>query len=96
MPQSLASQSEIYVRDIMTTPVHSVGMDDPMLTAMRLFDREHCHHTVVVGRGRVFGVVSDRDILKAVSPFAGNPMRARHRRRRWRQEHIPGFRRPSG
>jgi acetoin utilization protein AcuB len=52
-------------------------MDDPMLTAKRLFDREHCHHAIVLERNRVFGVVSDRDILKVVSPFAGNAMMER-------------------
>ena len=67
----------MFVRDIMTTRVHTVDMDDPMLTAKRLFDREHCHHAVVMQRNRVFGVVSDRDILKVISPFVGNRMMER-------------------
>ena len=77
MPQSLASQSVMHVRDIMTTPVHTVDMDDTMLTVMRLFDREHFHHVVVLERSRVLGVVSDRDILKVISPFVGKRMMER-------------------
>jgi len=77
MPQSLTSPSVIYVRDIMTTPVHTVDMDDPILSVKLLFDRERCHHVVVLRRNRVFGVVSDRDILKTISPFVGNRMMER-------------------
>lgn len=77
MQHSLASQSVTYVRDIMTTRVHTLKMDDPMLAAKRLFDGEHCHHAVVLERARVVGVVSDRDILKLVSPFVGNAMMER-------------------
>lgn len=77
MTQTLVSQSAMSVRDIMTTRVHTVDMDDPILTAKRLFDREHCHHAIVLQRKRVFGVVSDRDILKVVSPFVGNSMMER-------------------
>ncbi len=77
MPQSLVSQSAMYVRDIMTTPVHTVDMDHSILTAKRLFDREHCHHVVILRRNRAFGVVSDRDILKAISPFVGNRLMER-------------------
>ncbi|MFH1110853.1 MAG: CBS domain-containing protein [Planctomycetota bacterium] len=62
------------VRDIMTAQVHTLHLDDSLRTAASLFEREHFHHVVVLERGRVQGVVSDRDILKAVSPFVGNPM----------------------
>ncbi len=72
MPQPLATQSTMCVQDIMTTPVHTVDMDDSILTAKCLFDRERCHHVVVLERNQVIGVVSDRDILKVVSPFVGH------------------------
>ena len=62
------------VGDIMTPQVHTLHLDDSLRTAASLFEREHFHHVVVLERGRVHGVVSDRDILKAISPFVGNPM----------------------
>ena len=77
MPQTVTIQSVMHVRDIMTTRVATLDMDDSMLAAKRLFEREHCHHAVVLERKKVFGVVSDRDILKVVSPFVGNPMMER-------------------
>jgi len=67
-------QSTMQVRDIMTAPVHRVDMDDTLLTVKKLFDRVRCHHVVVLDDKHVFGVVSDRDILKFVSPFAGHKM----------------------
>lgn len=60
-----------HVRDVMTTRVHTVGMDDSVLTLKGVFDRERFHHAVVVEQGQVVGVVSDRDILKTISPFVG-------------------------
>lgn len=65
------------VRDIMTSVVHTLHLDDSLYTATRLFEKERFHHVVVLEQQRVFGVVSDRDILKAVSPFVGNPMMER-------------------
>jgi acetoin utilization protein AcuB len=58
----------------MTAQVHTLHLDDSLRTAASLFEREHFHHVVVLERGRVQGVVSDRDILKTISPFVGNPM----------------------
>ncbi len=77
MTQTLTSHSVEYVRDIMIARVSTLDMDDSMLAAKRLFDRERCHHAVVLERNHVCGVVSDRDILKAVSPFVGNTMMER-------------------
>ncbi len=77
MQQVGASQSVIYVRDIMTNPVHTVQMDDLVLTAKLLFDRKRFHHAVVLDQDRVVGVVSDRDILKAISPFLDRPLMVR-------------------
>jgi acetoin utilization protein AcuB len=67
-------QTPVSIRDIMTSQVHTLHMDDSLRTATSLFERERFHHVVIVERGRVRGVVSDRDILKATSPFVNNPM----------------------
>ncbi len=60
-----------HVRDVMTAKVHAVGMDDSILDLNDVFNRERFHHAVVVDEGKVVGVVSDRDILKTISPFVG-------------------------
>ena len=74
MRGGVAGQSVMSVRDIMTTPVHTIDMDDSILSAKRLFDRKRFHHAVVLAQGRVHGAVSDRDILKTISPFVGKIM----------------------
>ena len=77
MSKNSTIPSTVYLRDIMTTPVHTVDLDEPILNVKELFDREKFHHVVVLRQNRVFGVVSDRDILKEVSPFVGNRLMER-------------------
>ena len=59
------------VGDIMSRKVVTVEMDDPLHTVKEIFDRLHFHHLPVLEEGTVFGVVSDRDLLKALSPNIG-------------------------
>ena len=77
MQQIEASLSVMLVRDIMTNPVQTILLDDFIFKAKQLFDRKRFHHVVVLERDRVFGVVSDRDILRVISPFVGKPMMER-------------------
>ncbi len=62
------------VGEIMTGTVLTVAMDDTVSEARRLFDAHRFHHLLVIDRERLVGVVSDRDILRAVSPFVGKYM----------------------
>ena len=58
------------LKNIMTTQVITVGMDDKLEIIQALFERYHFHHILVLGENDVLvGVVSDRDLLKALSPF---------------------------
>ena len=59
------------VRRIMSTSVVTVAMDDPLARIKDIFDRHGFHHVLVVEDGRLVGVVSDRDLLKALSPHLG-------------------------
>jgi acetoin utilization protein AcuB len=61
------------VERIMTTPVVTVAMDDPLSRIKDVFDSHGFHHLLVVEEdGRLAGVVSDRDLLKALSPHLGS------------------------
>jgi len=71
MDATLAKPSAVGVREVMTARVQTLGMDNSIHEAARLFEREHFHHVVILERGRIFGVISDRDILKTLSPFLG-------------------------
>lgn len=59
------------VRDIMTTPVVSVEMDDELGRVRDIFANTHFHHLLVVEHNQLFGIISDRDLFKAISPNIG-------------------------
>lgn len=57
------------VQDIMSTRVVTVEMDDKLKVVKEIFDAMKFHHLLVMEEGRLFGVVSDRDLLRALSPY---------------------------
>jgi acetoin utilization protein AcuB len=59
------------VSAIMSPAVVTVGLDETVASVQHLFERYRFHHLVVLDGGRVVGVVSDRDLLRNVSPFVG-------------------------
>lgn len=56
---------------IMSTAVSAVSMDDTLFHVRELFERKRFHHAVVTENARVIGVISDRDLLRNISPFVG-------------------------
>ena len=67
--EELPSQT---VKSIMSKKVISITMDDSLAKARELFLEFHFHHLLVLESGRLVGVISDRDLLKAISPFIGS------------------------
>lgn len=61
------------VEELMTRRVVSVGPDDPLSEVKRILDGAPFHHLVVARHERVVGVLSDRDLLAAISPYADHP-----------------------
>jgi acetoin utilization protein AcuB len=55
--------------DIMSREVITVGLDDELSALRELFDAHRFHHVLVVARQRLVGVISDRDVLREMSPF---------------------------
>ena len=58
------------VGDIMTSEVITAEMDDTVERIAEIFEQKHIHHIPILEGTRIVGVVSDRDVLKAISPFA--------------------------
>lgn len=59
------------VGSIMTRHVVTITMDDSLRRVREIFNSVWFHHLVVVDAGRVVGVLSDRDLLRNLSPFVG-------------------------
>jgi acetoin utilization protein AcuB len=59
------------VKHIMSRSVVTVAMDDPLSRIKEAFDRHGFHHLLVVDAGQLVGVISDRDLLKSLSPHLG-------------------------
>jgi len=57
------------VSEIMIEKVITVGMDYTLGKLKDLFEKHRFHHVLVVEKRRVIGVISDRDLLRNVSPF---------------------------
>jgi len=58
--------------DIMTLAVVTVHVDDTLERLRDIFESSRFHHLIVLDEGgTVAGLISDRDLLKHVSPFIG-------------------------
>jgi len=62
----------VSVDSIMSRKVATVVFDDTLATVKHIFDEAKFHHLLVVEDGKLHGVVSDRDLLRAMSPFIGS------------------------
>ncbi len=59
------------VEKIMSKCLVTVKLDDTLKVVKEIFDNANIHHLLVVESDRLFGVISDRDMLKAISPNIG-------------------------
>lgn len=59
------------VSQIMSTQLVTVELDDKLTTVKEIFDNARFHHLLVIDEGKLVGVVSDRDLFKAISPNIG-------------------------
>jgi len=62
----------IIIADIMSTRVVTVEMDDRLTVAKEIFDQASFHHLLVVDEYQLEGVLSERDLLRAISPNLGS------------------------
>ncbi len=65
------------VSEMMTRHPVTVNPHTTVEEVQRLFEAHHFHHALVVDCGQLVGVVSDRDLLKNLSPFIGNVLAER-------------------
>lgn len=56
------------IKSLMSTNVVTVEMDDRLSTVKEIFDNAKFHHLLVIDCSKLFGVISDRDLFKSLSP----------------------------
>ncbi|MFL0801122.1 MAG: CBS domain-containing protein [Agarilytica sp.] len=66
------------IEKLITKPVVSIEMDDTLALVKGLFETHNFHHLLVVNVGKLQGVISDRDLLKALSPHIGTDAETSH------------------
>ena len=57
------------IKEIMTTRVATVSMDDRLGVIKEIFEQANFRHLLVVEEEELVGVISDRDLLRALSPY---------------------------
>lgn len=57
------------VETIMSKKIVTVGMDESLKRVREIFEQHRFHHLLVISGRRLMGVISDRDLLKGMSPF---------------------------
>ncbi len=56
---------------LMTSKLKTVSMDTPFSTIQNLMETHNIHHLPVLDDDKVMGIISDRDLLRVLSPFFG-------------------------
>ena len=60
----------ILVRDVMTSPAKSVGVGESVIEAVKKMNKYKISSVVVIGRKRLVGMITERDIMeRIVEPF---------------------------
>ena len=57
------------IKDIMTTRVATVSMDDRLSVIKDIFEQARFRHLLVLEEEQLVGVISDRDLFRAISPY---------------------------
>ncbi len=59
------------LKSIMSTNLVTIGLDDKLALVKEIFEHSKFHHLLAIEDGELIGIVSDRDLLKALSPNIG-------------------------
>jgi len=59
----------MFIADLMSRHVVTVNPEQDVHEIRSLFDEHQFHHLLVVEGRRLVGVISDRDVLRSISPF---------------------------
>ncbi|NVK32175.1 MAG: CBS domain-containing protein [Gammaproteobacteria bacterium] len=63
--------SQLAVQALIKRPPYTIGLDTTLEEMVTILEAQKFHHLLVVDYDRLVGIVSDRDILKRLSPWIG-------------------------
>ncbi|MBC3764438.1 CBS domain-containing protein [Neptunicella marina] len=66
------------VHELMTKRVVTVEMDDRLDVVYEIFRKSNFHHLLVVADKKLLGVLTDKDLFRAISPRIGTNMQNEH------------------
>ena len=67
-----SAREEILVASVMTSRLITVAANASVAEARELLQQNGIHHLLVMHEQRVVAVLSDRDILRSISPYVGS------------------------
>ena len=66
------------LNEIMSPSLITVEMDDSLKVVKEIFDNASIHHILVVEQHSLLGIISDRDLLKTLTPSLGTITETQH------------------
>lgn len=63
--------AQLIVGNVMSTPAITIDLDASLDAAHAVLERHHIRHVAVTEQGHLVGILSDRDLLRHLSPFIG-------------------------
>lgn len=64
------------IKDVMSTKLITVTPDEQLGRLQVIIEKTHIHHILVVENGALAGIISDRDVLRNISPFTNTGFEA--------------------
>ena len=66
------------LNEIMSSSLITVEMDDSLKAIKEIFENTSIHHILVVEQHTLLGIISDRDLLKSLTPSLGTVAETLH------------------
>ncbi len=61
------SASQVKMEDIMTKNLITISGKTPIINAIRIMEKKKVRHLLVIERGKLVGIVTQRDLLRALA-----------------------------